>query len=108
MVNVVGRACTHPWDDLRLSFFSPLSYLGVDLVAELRLYFTRVTSEESEEPLCPAVDNIYLVQGDRVDNLLALLNLAFWALHELSLQSIVSIRSTKPLSMPTEYSHRHP
>lgn len=81
----MGAAYTYPWDDLRFSFFSPLSHLRVDLVAEFRLYFTRVASEEGKEPLCPAIDDIYLVKRDRVDDLLALLDLAFRTLHEFGL-----------------------
>ena len=79
---------THSWDDLRLSFLSPLGHLRIDLVAELRLDLTRVPGEQSKETLCPAVDDIDLVKRNRVDNLLALLNLAFRALHELGLSQM--------------------
>ena len=84
----MSKAYTHSWDDLRFSFLSPLSHLRIDLVAELRLDFTRVTSKQSKETLCPAVDDIYLVKRDRVDNLLALLNFALRALHELGLLKV--------------------
>ena len=81
----MSKAYTHSWDDLRLSFLSPLGHLRIDLVAELRLNFTRVPGKQSKETLCPAVDDIDLVKRDRVDNLLALLNFALRALHELGL-----------------------
>ena len=81
----MGTAYTHAWDDLRLSFLSPLGHLRIVLVAELRLDFTRVPGKQSKETLCPAVDDIDLVKRDRVDDLLALLDLAFRTLHEFGL-----------------------
>ena len=84
----MSKAYTHSWDDLRLSFLSPLGHLRIDLVAELRLDLTRVPGEQSKETLCPAIDDIDLMKRDCVDNLLALLNLALRALHELGLLQV--------------------
>lgn len=76
---------THPWYNLRLPFFSPLCYLRVNLVSELRLDLSGIPSEEREEALRPAVDDVDLVQGDGVDDLLAFLDFTLWALYKLRL-----------------------
>ena len=51
----------HPWDNLGLPFFPPLRYLRVDLVSKLRFDLASITSEEREESLRPAIDDIDLV-----------------------------------------------
>ena len=79
------KAYTHSWDDLRFSLFSPLSYFCIYLVAELWFDLAGVSSKKGEEALCPAVDDVYLMQGDGVHNFLALLNFALRALYELGL-----------------------
>lgn len=76
---------TCPWDNLGFPFFPPFSYLCVDLIPKLRFDLAGVTGKECEETLCPAVDDIDLVQRDGMDNLSALLNFTFWALNELRL-----------------------
>ncbi|KAJ6441961.1 LOW QUALITY PROTEIN: Central kinetochore subunit CHL4 [Purpureocillium lavendulum] len=75
------------WHDLGLALLLPLAYLGVDLVADLAADLARVTGEEGEEALGPRVDDINLVQGDGVDHLLALLELAVGALEELGVDA---------------------
>jgi hypothetical protein len=55
------RRDTHPWDNLGLPFFPPLSYLRVDLIPKLRFDLASITSEEREETLCPTVDDIDFV-----------------------------------------------
>mmetsp|Transcript_15709 Transcript_15709/g.33590 ORF Transcript_15709/g.33590 Transcript_15709/m.33590 type:complete len:340 (-) Transcript_15709:1208-2227(-) len=73
----------HARHDLRLALLAPLSHLLVNLLADLRLDLSRVAGEEREEALLPRVDHVDLVQADDVHNLLALLQLALGALHEL-------------------------
>ena len=51
----------HASDYFGLAFFSPLGHFRVDLVAEFGLNLPRVSCEESEEALCPAIDNVYLM-----------------------------------------------
>jgi hypothetical protein len=54
--------------------FNPKSDLGFNLAG--------VTREEGEEALGAGVDDVNLVEGDCVDHLLTLLQLALRALHE--------------------------
>lgn len=70
-------------DDLRFPFLLPLPDLGVDLVPDLAADLARVAAEEGQEALGPRVDDVDLVQGDGVDDLAALLELAVGALQEL-------------------------
>jgi len=49
---------THSRNDLRFTLFFPLADFGIDLVPELRFDLTRISGEESQEPLCPAVDHV--------------------------------------------------
>ena len=68
--------------DLRLALLSPLRDLGVDLIPHFRLDFSGVPTEQGQKALSPAVDDVNLVEGDGVDNLLPLLELPLGALHE--------------------------
>ena len=77
---------SYPGDDLGFALFPPLGHLGVDLLAHLRLDLPRVPGEERQEALRPAVDDVDLVEGHRVHDLLPLLQLPFWTLHELRLE----------------------
>ena len=79
---VTATGGTHPWDELGLPFFPPLSYFRVDLVPKFGFDLASVTSKEREEALGPAVDHIDLVQGDSVDDFLAFLDFTLWALYK--------------------------
>ena len=70
--------------DLRLALLSPLRDLGVDLIPHFRLDFSGVPTEQGQKALSPAVDDVNLVQGHRVDDLLPLLQLPLRALDEAS------------------------
>jgi len=61
------------WDDIGLYFFSPLSHLRVDLLSHLGLDLSCVTREEGHEALVAAVDDVDLVEVDRVNDFLSLL-----------------------------------
>ncbi len=61
---------TYAWNNLGLAFFSPLCYLGIDLVSKLRFDFTGIAGEEREETLSSAVDNVDFVQRYRYVQLL--------------------------------------
>ena len=82
----MSARATHTRDDLRFALLSPFSNLRVNLIAEFRLYFTRVAGKEGKEALRSAVDDVDFVKGDGVDNLLALLDFAFWALYKFRLK----------------------
>jgi len=75
----------HPRNDLSLSLLAPLGDLGVDLIADLGLNLTSVTGKEGKESLGAAVDHINLVEGDGVDELLPLLQLAVGARNKLDI-----------------------
>lgn len=53
------------------------------------------TWEERQESLRAAVNHIDLMQGDRMNNLFALLQLPFWTLHKLRLKSARTNIDTK-------------
>ena len=72
----------HPGGNLRLPLLPPLRDLGVDLVPHLGLDLSRVSAEQGQEALGPAVDDVDLVEGDGVDHLLPLLELPLRALDE--------------------------
>merc|ERR1719159_1841702 len=72
----------HAWNDVRLSVFTPLRHLRVDLLAHFVLDLAGVSREESQETLGPRVDDVNLMQRHRVHNFLALLQLTLRALHE--------------------------
>ena len=72
----------NPGSDLRLALLPPLRDLGVDLVPHFRLDLSSVPAEQGEETLGPAVDDVDLVEGDGVDDLLPLLELPLGALDE--------------------------
>ena len=97
--------------DLGLALLAPLGDFGVDLLPDLGLDLARVpcitcmypslpherwarhgagrptarTGKEGEESLCAAVDDVDLVQADRVHHLAPLLQLALRARHKLDL-----------------------
>ena len=72
----------HTRSDLRLTLLPPLRDFGVDLVPHFRLDLSRVPTEQGEEALGPAINDVDLVEGDGVHHLLPLLQLPFWALDE--------------------------
>ena len=61
--------------------------LLIYLLSGLELYLTEVSSKQSEKSLRTTVDDIDLVERDCVNNLLPLLDLSLWTLHEASLGS---------------------
>jgi len=52
----------HARHDFGFAFLTPLGDLGVDLGAQFGLDFASVASEEREETLCTAIDNVDFVQ----------------------------------------------
>ena len=79
----------HTGHDLGAALLSPLGDLLVDLLTDLRLDLTNVTSEQSHEALRARVDDVDLVKGDRVHNLLSLLQLTLGALNVSGLRALV-------------------
>ena len=73
--------------DLGATLFSPLGNLLVNLFTDLGLNLTNVTSEESHEALRAGVNDIDLVESNRMHDLLSLLELTLGALHEASLRA---------------------
>lgn len=76
----------YPWDDLRLALFPPLTHFGINLLADFRLDLSGVSGEKSQEALRAAVDDVDLMEGHCVDDLLPLLQLSLWTLNKLRLQ----------------------
>jgi hypothetical protein len=76
---------TYTWDDLRLPLFLPLADLGVDLLPQFSLDLASISGKKSHKTLRSAIDNINFMQGDGMDHLFPLLNLAIGALYELGL-----------------------
>ncbi len=76
----------YPRNNLCFPFFLPFPDFVVDLISQLWFDFTRVSSEQSKETLCSAVNHIDLVQRNRVDDFLPLLYFAFRGLYEFRLQ----------------------
>ena len=72
----------HAGHDVRLALLAPVGDAQVDLVADLGLDLARVAGEERPEALLARVDDVDLVQRDRVDDLLALAELALGRGHE--------------------------
>ena len=64
-----------------------VSYLGVNLLADLLLDLTGITGKERQESLGAGVDNIDFMKSYGVHNLLALLKLTLGALHKSHLRS---------------------
>lgn len=79
------------WDDLGTSLFTPLGNLLIDLLTNLWLDLTDVTSKESHEALLSGVDDINFVEGNSVDDLLTLLQFTLWALNESGLGANVIV-----------------
>lgn len=77
---------THPWNDLRLSFFPPLTHFGINLLADFRLDLSGVSREKSQEALCATVNDVDLVQRHCVDHLFSLLQLSLRTLYKLCLK----------------------
>ena len=75
--------------DLGAALLSPLGNLLVNLLSDLRLDLTNITSEESHEALGARVDDVDLVKGDSVNNLLSLLELTLGALNVSGLRTLV-------------------
>lgn len=72
-------------DHRGLAVVFPLSNLLVNLLTHLGLDFARISSEEGEETLLTGVDDIDVVERDRMDGLLALLELTLGTLYKLRL-----------------------
>lgn len=79
---------TYTRNDRRLAFLPPLADFSVDLIPQLRLDLSRIAREQREEALGPRVDDINLVQGDRVGHFASLLELAIRARDEFRLREI--------------------
>ena len=75
--------------DFGAAFLSPLGNLLVNLLTDLRLDLTNVTCEQSHEALGARVDDVDLVKGDSVHNLLSLLELTLGALNVSGLRTLV-------------------
>ena len=83
------------WHDLSSSFLSPLGNFLVDLLSDFWFDLTNVSSEKSHKSLSSRIDDIDLVKGDSMNNLLSLLELSFRALHISSLwTSVVKIAAS--------------
>ena len=52
-----------PGYNLRLPLLAPVGHFLVDLLAHLRLDFTRVARKQRKKALLPRVDNVDLVQA---------------------------------------------
>jgi len=81
---------TYAWNNLGLAFFSPLCYLGIDLVPKLRFDFTGIAGEEREETLSSAVDNVDFVQRYGMYNFFSLLDFTLWTLDKFGLINLES------------------
>merc|ERR1740117_1527349 len=81
----------HSGDDFGSAFFSPLGYFLVNLLSDFGLNFSDISCEESHESLGAGVDNVDLMEGDGMDDLLSLLEFTFRALDEASLGSNVIV-----------------
>ena len=79
------------WHNFGTAFFSPLSYLLIDLFSNLWLDFTNISSKESKETLSSAVNNIDFVQSDGMNDFLSLLKFTLWALYEARLGSNIIV-----------------
>jgi hypothetical protein len=79
------------WHNFGTAFFSPLSYLLIDLLSNLRLDFTNISSKKSKETLSSAVNNIDFVQSNGVDDFLSLLKFTLWALNKAGLGSNIIV-----------------
>ena len=79
------------WHNFGTAFFSPLSYLLIDLFSNLWLNFTNISSKESKETLSSAVNNIDFVQGNGVDDFLSLLKFTLRALNKAGLGSNIIV-----------------
>ena len=79
------------WDDFSAPFFSPFCNFLINLFSDLGLNLTDVSSEECHEALGARVDDIDLVKGHSMNNLLALLELTFRALNESRLRSNIIV-----------------
>jgi len=75
------------WHDFCSSFLTPLGNLLVNLLSDLGLDFTNVSSEEGHESLSSRVDDVNFVKGDGMHDLLSLLELSLRALNVSSLRS---------------------
>jgi hypothetical protein len=75
------------WHDVGLAFFPPLGHLLIDLFSHFLSDLSSSAGEEGQKSLGARVDHIDLVQGDGVHHLLALLDLAFRAVHESGLRT---------------------
>ena len=75
--------------DLGAALLSPLGNLLVNLLTDLGLDLTNITSEESHEALGARVDDVDLVKGDSVHDLLSLLELTLGALNVSGLRTLV-------------------
>lgn len=73
------------------TFFSPFSNLLVNLLSNLGLNFSDISSEKGHESLRAGVDDIDFVKGHSVDDFLSLLEFTFGALDKASLRSNVII-----------------
>mmetsp|Transcript_6849 Transcript_6849/g.19132 ORF Transcript_6849/g.19132 Transcript_6849/m.19132 type:complete len:353 (+) Transcript_6849:536-1594(+) len=67
------------------SLLAPFGHLGIDLIPHLALDLAGISREQGQETLLPGIDDINLVQTYGVDDLLSLLQLPLWTLHEASL-----------------------
>jgi hypothetical protein len=79
------------WHNFCTAFLSPFSYLLIDLLSNLRLDFTNISSKESKETLSSAVNNIDFVQSNGVDDFLSLLKFTLRALNEAGLGSNIIV-----------------
>ena len=77
------------WHDLSSSLFSPLGNFLIDLLSDLWLDLSNISSEQGHKTLGSRVDNINLVKSDSMDNLLSLLKFSLWALHISGLRTRV-------------------
>ncbi len=76
----------YPGNEIRFPFLLHSQHLRIDLFTQLGLDLARVARKERKKSLRAAVDHVDFVQGDDVDRLFPLLELAFWAWHESSLR----------------------
>ena len=74
--------------NLCLALFTPLGHLVVYLLAYFRFDFSRITGEQREKALRPAIDHVDLVQRDSVNDFLPFLQFTFGTLNEFRLNDI--------------------
>lgn len=72
--------------DFGLAFFPPIRYLAVDLFTKFGLDLSRITGEQGKEALTLAINDINLVERDRVLNFFTSLEFAVGTLHKLGLR----------------------